>query len=39
MVFFAARLLSPRVSGCGVLIVRLTENPCPALLSEKNSHL
>ena len=35
MIFFFAGLRSPRVSGCGVLRVRFTENPCAALPSEK----
>jgi hypothetical protein len=36
---FPTGLRSPRVSGCGVRIVRLTENPCAALPSWKNPHL
>jgi hypothetical protein len=30
---------SPRVSVCGVLYVRLNENPCAALLIRKTPHL
>jgi hypothetical protein len=36
---FPAGLRSPRVSGCGVRIVRFTENPCSVLPSGKNPHL
>ena len=32
---FFAGLCSPRVSGCGVRIVGLAENPCAAMSSKK----
>ena len=35
---FSAERRSPRVSGCGVQEVRLTENICVALLNEKTPH-
>jgi hypothetical protein len=36
---FSDERRSPRVSVCGVLSVRLNENPCAALLIRKTPHL
>ncbi len=39
MALFDPDLRSPRVSGCGIQGVCLTENPCAALIRTKIAHL